>query len=106
AGAAAAGGGGGGAQAAARPPPASTEPQAQGQGAGAANTPAGTPEKRKDPGSDLILRNLRAGQEATIPEVVEFAWDKPGSFLAYTISSTDAAKDGAFIRRTSDGIVS
>ena len=55
----------------------------EGQGAG------GTPrEKRKDPGSDLILRNLATGEEITIPEVTEYDWDKKGTWLAYAVSST------------------
>ena len=109
-------GGGGAAQAAtppaqtqATPPAQATTPPAQGQAAGApaagqAAAPA-TPERRKDPGSDLIIRNLATGQDVTIPEVTEFAWDKTGSWLVYAVSSPDAAKDGAFARRMSDGTV-
>jgi dipeptidyl aminopeptidase/acylaminoacyl peptidase len=62
-------------------------------------------EKRKDPGSDLILRNLATGEEVTIPEVTEYDFDTKGAWLAYATSSTDAAKDGAFARRTSDSAV-
>ena len=62
-------------------------------------------EKRKDPGSDLILRNLATAEETTIPEVTEYLFDTKGAWLAYATSSTDAAKDGAFARRTSDGVV-
>ena len=56
-------------------------------------------EKRKDPGSDLILRNLATGEEVTIPEVTEYEWNRNGTWLAYAVSSTDAAKDGAFARQ-------
>jgi dienelactone hydrolase len=97
----AAGGGGGGQT----PPAAATPPAGQaaaGQGAGGAQGPA---EKRKDPGSDLILRNLANGEESTIPEVTDYQWSKDGSWLIYGVSSTDAAKDGAFARRMSDGVV-
>jgi dipeptidyl aminopeptidase/acylaminoacyl peptidase len=85
--------------------------QAAGQGAGrqgqgrqgeGAQTP---PEKRKDPGQDLTIRNLATGQDVVIPEVTEFAWDKSGSWLVYAVSSNDATKDGAFARRMSDGTV-
>ncbi|HKW00472.1 MAG TPA: prolyl oligopeptidase family serine peptidase, partial [Vicinamibacterales bacterium] len=62
-------------------------------------------EKRKDAGTDLIVRNLATGQETTIPEVVDFAWDKAGAALAYTVSSADGSKDGAFIRRTADNSI-
>ncbi len=93
---------------AAQNPPAQTppagQPAAQGQQAGG-TTPGTTPEKRKDPGSDLIVRNLQTGQETTIPEVTEYAWDRNGTWLVYTVSSPDAAKDGAFARRVADGTV-
>lgn len=62
-------------------------------------------ERRKDPGSDLILRNLLTAEEITIPDVTEYDFDTKGAWLAYATSSTDAAKDGAFARRTSDGVV-
>ncbi len=80
-------------------------PPAGGEAAQAA-TPAapGAPaEKRKDPGSDLIIRNLTTGADITLTEVSSFAWNKGGSWLAYAVSSTDAAKDGAFARQMSDG---
>ena len=66
---------------------------------------ASTREKHKEPGSDLILRNLTTGDEATIPEVSEYEWDQQGNWLAYAVSSADAAKDGAFARRINDGTV-
>jgi dipeptidyl aminopeptidase/acylaminoacyl peptidase len=62
-------------------------------------------EKRKDPGADLIVRNLVSGDEVTIPEVMEYTWDKKGDWLAYAVSSNDAAKDGAFARHIQDGAV-
>ena len=103
------GGRGGGAQ---EPPPANPPAnppagQAGGTTPGTAQgtTPATTPEKRKDPGNDLTVRNLSTGQDTVIPEVTEFAWDKSGTWLAYTVSSNDAAKDGTFARRVADGTV-
>jgi dipeptidyl aminopeptidase/acylaminoacyl peptidase len=67
--------------------------------------PAGRSARRKEPGSDLVLRNLATGVETTIPEVTEYIFDKKGTYLAYTVSSNDAAKDGAFVRRLTDGLV-
>ena len=64
-----------------------------------------TRERRKEPGSDLILRNLATGEETTIPEVTEYIFDKKGTHLAYTVSSNDATKDGAFARRLTDASV-
>ncbi len=96
--------GGGRAGGAATEPPA-TPPAATPATATAPGTPAAPAEKRKDAGSDLIIRNLATGAEFTINEVNEFAWNKGGSWLAYAVSSTDAAKDGAFARQMSDNAV-
>ena len=74
---------------------------AAGEGRGA----DGTREKRKDPGSDLILRNLVTGEETTIPEVTEYDFDTKGALLGYATSAVDATRDGAFVRRTADGSV-
>ncbi len=86
---------------------AAPQPNAAGQAGAAAEGEAAvvSTEKRKDPGTDLIIRNLATGQDTTIPEVVDFAWDKTGAAIAYTISSADGTKDGAFVRHTSDNWV-
>jgi dipeptidyl aminopeptidase/acylaminoacyl peptidase len=98
-------GGGGAPPAQATEPPAQTPPGGQPAQAGASGQAgqATPPEKRKDPGSDLIVRNLTSGNETTIPDVTEYQWDKNGTWLAYTVSSNDATKDGAFARRLADG---
>jgi dipeptidyl aminopeptidase/acylaminoacyl peptidase len=94
-------GGGGGAPAAAV---GATEPAA-GAARGGQN-PDGTPRgKRKDAGSDLVVRNLTTGQDVTIPLVTDFEWAQDGSWLAYTVSSTKPEEDGAFARKMSDGSV-
>ncbi len=62
-------------------------------------------EKRKDNGSDLIVRNLVSGQEVTIPLVSSFEWSKDGSWLAYAVSSSKPEEDGTFARKMSDGTV-
>jgi dienelactone hydrolase len=59
--------------------------------------------KKKEPGTDLIVRQLAAGSFATIPGVVEYTWNESGSLLAYTVSSKSGVTDGAFARRSSDG---
>jgi dipeptidyl aminopeptidase/acylaminoacyl peptidase len=106
------GGGGGGGRAGggrgeppAQEPPPANPPAGQAAGTTPGQTPGTTPEKRKDPGTDLTVRNLTTGQETVIPEVTEFAWDKSGTWIAYTVSSSDAAKDGTFARRVADGTV-
>jgi len=100
------GGGAGraGGAAATEPPAAAAAPAAPAAGA-QEGAPAAPPEKRKDAGTDLIVRNLTTGAEVTITEVSSFAWSKGGAWLAYAVSSADAAKDGAFARQMSDGAV-
>jgi dipeptidyl aminopeptidase/acylaminoacyl peptidase len=53
-------------------------------------------EKKKEPGHDLVVRELASGKETKIAEVVEYAWNKPGTWLAYGISSKTPENDGAF----------
>ena len=59
-----------------------------GQGAGGRRGAARSGERTR--GTDLILRNLTTGQETTITEVTDFAWNKTGVWLIYAVSSTDA----------------
>ncbi len=74
----------------------------QAEGRGGANA---TGRERKQPGSDLIVRNLGTGEETTIPEVTEYLWNRKGTYLAYAVSSNDATKDGAFVRNLPGGAV-
>jgi len=60
-------------------------------------------EKRKDAGSDLVLRNLTSGTDITIPLVSDFEWNRDGSWIAYGVSSQKAEEDGAFARQMTDG---
>ena len=75
-----------------------TEPEAR-EGSTSART------RRKESGSDLILRNLVSGQEITVPLVSDFEWNRDGSWIAYGVSSPKAEEDGAFARQMSDGSV-
>lgn len=54
-------------------------------------------EEKKEPGTGLVIRELSTGKETTVAEVVEFVWDKPGTTLAYTVSSKTPENDGAFL---------
>ena len=60
-------------------------------------------EKKKDPGTDLIIRDLAAGTQATVPEVADYVVSKDGNWVAYSVSSKTPANDGAFVRRVTDG---
>jgi dipeptidyl aminopeptidase/acylaminoacyl peptidase len=53
-------------------------------------------EKKKEPGTDFVVRELGSGKETKIAEVVDYAWNKPGTRLAYAVSSKTPEKDGAF----------
>ena len=53
-------------------------------------------EKKKEPGTDLVVRELASGKGTTIAEVVDYAWNKPGTWLAYAVSSKTPENDGAF----------
>src|SRR5262249_35775726 len=41
----------------------------------------------------------------TVPDVTEYEWNRNGDWIAYAVSSADAAKDGAFARHIPDGAV-
>ena len=96
------GGRGAGRGAAPEPAAAPAANQAPAEGQQADNAPRA---KRKDNGSDLIVRNLTTGQDITIPLVSDFAWSKDGSWLAYAVSSAKAEEDGAFARKMTDGTI-
>ncbi len=86
-------------------PPAGSRPR-QAAGAPAPRARRRRRRRRKEPGNDLIVRNLTTGQDVTIPEVTEFVWDKNGHVAASTPCRRPMrAKDGAFARQMSDGTV-
>ena len=60
-------------------------------------------EKKKEPGTDLVVRELASGKETKIAEAVEYAWNKPGTWLAYGVSSKTPENDGAFALEAATG---
>ncbi|HUF49766.1 MAG TPA: prolyl oligopeptidase family serine peptidase [Longimicrobiales bacterium] len=48
-------------------------------------------------GTDFILRDLRRGSEELIGSVHEFAFNKPGTHLAFTISSASREGNGLYL---------
>jgi len=60
-------------------------------------------EKKKDPGNDLLIRELATGKTVTVAEVVEYAWSKNGAWLGYAVSSKKPEDDGAFAWKTAEG---
>ena len=85
--------------------PAGRGAQAQGTEPEAREASTSPRTRRKESGSDLILRNLVSGQEVTVPLVSDFEWNRDGSWIAYGVSSAKAEEDGAFARQMSDGSV-
>ncbi|MFN2317759.1 MAG: prolyl oligopeptidase family serine peptidase [Gemmatimonadales bacterium] len=75
--------------------------------AGAAPDSAGRPAapRRPDPGTTLVIRDLRTGQETRIEEVTAFAMDDSAKWLAYTVTSREAEQDGAYLRSLATGTV-
>jgi dipeptidyl aminopeptidase/acylaminoacyl peptidase len=60
-------------------------------------------EKKKEPGNDLVVRELASGKETKIAEAVEYVWNKPGTWLAYGVSSKTPENDGAFALEPATG---
>jgi len=63
-------------------------------------------EKKKEPGTDLVVRELATGKEVRIAEVSEYVWNKPGTWLAYAVSSKTPENDGAFAQESATGNIS
>lgn len=72
----------------------------------AGGAPAGGGARARTPGTTLVVRDLRSGQETRITEVTAFAVDDSAKWLAYTVTSRDSAQDGAFLRSLASGQVS
>jgi dipeptidyl aminopeptidase/acylaminoacyl peptidase len=53
-------------------------------------------EKKKEPGNDLVIRELATGKDTKVLEVADYVWNKPGTWLAYGVSSKTPENDGAF----------
>ncbi len=79
-----------------------------GAGAGAPAPPAGagaaTPPERPS-GSDLLLYELTTGNELSLGNVSEFAFDKQGDWLAWLVDAQDKAGNGIELRNMATGAV-
>lgn len=63
-------------------------------------------EKKKDPGTELVLRALESGEERRFADVTAYEFSRDGTLLALAISSEDAGKDGVLVVETATGEVS
>ncbi len=71
--------------------------------ANVAATPAPSPSpspspgtRRKEYGTNLILRDLASGKDRTFGDVLEYSFAKDGKTLVYGVSSRNEARNGAF----------
>ncbi len=63
------------------------------------------PPATKWQGSDLLLHQLSTGDELNIGNVSEFAFNKPGTYLAFTIDASEKTGNGLQIRDMATGAV-
>jgi dipeptidyl aminopeptidase/acylaminoacyl peptidase len=63
------------------------------------------PPATKWQGSDLILHDLTAGDELNIGNVSEFAFNKSGTYLAFTIDASEKTGNGLQLRDMATGSV-
>jgi len=56
-------------------------------------------------GTDMLLRELATGQQIVIGNVSDFAFDKRGRFLAWTVDSQDKAGNGVQVRDMETGAI-
>ena len=71
--------------------------------AAAANSDVKPPERPQ--GTDLILYLLASGEELNIGNVSEFAFDKPGNWLAWIVDAQDQLGNGISVRSMSTGAI-
>jgi dipeptidyl aminopeptidase/acylaminoacyl peptidase len=65
-----------------------------------------TPAQNDRPkGSDLLLRELATGEEFNIGNVADFAFNKKGTYLAWTIDAQDKAGNAIQLREMGTGAV-
>src|SRR5437764_7769408 len=62
-----------------------------------ASARAQSKEKKKEFGTDLILRNMTTGTERTLNDVLDYTLSKDAKTLAYTVSSKKEETNGVFI---------
>ncbi|MBI4472144.1 MAG: S9 family peptidase, partial [Acidobacteria bacterium] len=84
------------------PPPDPAAATGQRGGPGGPGAPARDDRPR---GADLLLRELETGQEIVIGNVGDFAFDKKGRYLAWTIDAQDKTGNGVTFRTMDTGVI-
>jgi dipeptidyl aminopeptidase/acylaminoacyl peptidase len=70
-----------------------------------APTSGGAPTPERATGSDLILHELVTGNQLNVGNVADFAFNKKGSWLAWTIDANEKIGNGIQVRNMSTGAV-
>ncbi len=60
------------------------------------------PENKENLGTTVVLRRLAGGEEFELPFVTAYAFDEPGSYLAYAVAGPEGEDNGLFVRRLQD----
>lgn len=71
----------------------------------AAATPGAPKPEDKPQGSDLILVDFPTGTELSLGNVSDFAFDKPGNWLAWVVDAQDKLGNGVELRNLASGTV-
>jgi hypothetical protein len=71
----------------------------------AAGSAAAAAADERPKGTDLVLRELATGSEQNIGNVNEFAFDKVGNLLAYTVDASDKLGNGIVLQNLTAGTV-
>ena len=76
-----------------------------GGGGGRGGSDDSAAERDADPrGTDMIVRYLRRGFEELLGSIDEFAFNKPGTHLAYTVDAADNNGNGVFVLHLATGM--
>lgn len=69
------------------------------EAAGAGGEQAATPDPGdREPGTELVLRELATGREIEVAAVRSFAVAAEAPFIAYAVAAADNARDGLYVR--------
>src|SRR5690606_1515343 len=74
-------------------------------GAPRSDSAKAAPERRREEGYPLVLRNLESGEERRIEDVVTYMFNDDGSRLIYSRSNKAGDADGVYVMDTRNGNV-
>ncbi|HEY3380849.1 MAG TPA: prolyl oligopeptidase family serine peptidase [Vicinamibacterales bacterium] len=77
---------------------------AGGTGGPGASAGSGSAASDRPKGADLILRELPTGNELNVGNVADFAFDKPGRWIAWTTDAQDQSGNGVTARNLETGV--